>query len=75
MPVEAEEGGWRRSGGISGGAGLFTSDNDEDDGNREGSGGDGSGDETRGGVSKGALLSQIRDVIQVILFFNMLFSY
>ena len=51
------------------GAGSSTSDDDEDDGNREGSGGDGSGDETRGDISKGAPLSQIRDVIQVIFFF------
>ena len=31
------------------GGGPSTSDDDEDDGNREDSGGDGSGDETRGG--------------------------
>ena len=51
------------------GAGSSTSDDDEDDGNREGSGGDGSGDETRGGVFKDASLSQIRDAIQVIFLF------
>ena len=46
--VEAEEGVAGGVGEVEGGR-PSTSDDDEDNGSREGSGGDGSGDETRGG--------------------------